>query len=60
MSDSNRDYLDSLEQPEGNPFFFRGLSKLRFRFGISLGSDFVGAFVATATREYRLGFTRTD
>lgn len=59
MSETNRDYLESLEQPEGN-FFFRGLSRFKFRFGISLGSDFVGAFVATRNREYRLGFTGTD
>jgi len=60
MSETNRDYLESLEQPEGNPFFFRGLSRFRFRFGISLGSDFVGAFVTTRKREYRLGFTRAN
>ena len=59
MSETNRDYLESLEQPEGN-FFFRGLSRFKLRFGISLNSDFIGAFVATRKSEYRLGFTRTD
>jgi len=57
MPETNRDYLESLEQPEENPFFFRGLSRFKFRFGISLSSDFIGAFVTTRKREYRFGFS---
>jgi len=60
MSENNRNFLESLEQPEENPFFFRGLSRFGFRFGISLNSDFIGAFVTTRKREYRFGFTRTS